>query len=91
MEFGLTSVTAITAICYFLAQIIKATEVDNKWLPILCGLAGGFLGILGFSLMPGFPAEDYLTAIAVGMASGFAATGIHQSYRQLSGGDQGES
>jgi hypothetical protein len=34
-------------------------------------------------VIPDFPATDYLTAIAVGIVSGFAATGVHQVYRQL--------
>jgi hypothetical protein len=33
--------------------------------------------------MPEFPASDLLTAIAVGIASGFAATGVNQVFKQL--------
>ena len=32
--------------------------------------------------MPSFPAEDYFTAVAIGIVSGFAATGINQVYKQ---------
>ena len=35
------------------------------------------------SIMPEFPASDYLTAAAVGIVSGLAATGINQVYKQL--------
>lgn len=33
MDMGIASVAAITVICYLLAQLIKATPLDNKWLP----------------------------------------------------------
>ena len=38
MEFGIASVAAITVICYLAAQAVKATALDNKWLPVICGL-----------------------------------------------------
>jgi hypothetical protein len=41
---------------------------------------------VGMMTMPGYPAKDYLTAIAVGIVSGLAATGINQVYKQLGGG-----
>jgi hypothetical protein len=37
-------------------------------------------------IMPDYPATDYMTAAAIGVVSGFAATGIHQIGKQLSGG-----
>jgi hypothetical protein len=84
MEFGITSVAGITVICYLVGEIGKASPLESRWVPILCGLCGGFLGILGLSLMPGFPAEDYLTAVAVGIVSGLAATGVNQAVQKLS-------
>lgn len=83
MDFGIASVAAITVICYLAAQGIKATSLDNKWLPVICGVLGGGLGVVGMFFMPDFPATDILTAIAVGVVSGFAATGVNQVYKQL--------
>lgn len=83
MDFGMTSVVAITVICYLAAQALKATAMDNKWLPVICGLCGGVLGVVGWRVMAGYPAEDVLTAIAVGIVSGLAATGINQISKQL--------
>ena len=86
MEFeflGIASVAAITVICYLAAQGIKATSLDNKWLPVICGTLGGILGVVALHVMPDFPAKDILTAIAVGIVSGLAATGAHQIYKQL--------
>ena len=34
-------------------------------------------------LMPDFPATDYITAAAIGIVSGLAATGAHQAAKQL--------
>jgi uncharacterized membrane protein HdeD (DUF308 family) len=85
MDFGIVSVAAITVICYLLAQAVKATSVDSKWLPVLCGILGGVLGIVAlYTSLPDFPAGDPLTAIAIGIVSGLAATGANQVLKQLS-------
>ena len=47
------------------------------------GITGGILGVVGMYGMPDFPAHDYLTAIAVGIVSGLAATGVNQVAKQL--------
>ena len=83
MDFGIASVAAITVICYLVAQAVKATSLDNKWLPIISGTVGGIFGVIGLYVMPDFPSNDILTAIAVGIVSGLAATGINQIYKQL--------
>ena len=83
MEFGIASVAGITVICYLAAQAVKATNLDNKWLPVICGVLGGILGVVGLYWIPEYPAQD--TAIAVGIMSGLAATGVNQVYKQLSG------
>jgi hypothetical protein len=90
-DLGITSVAAITVIVFLVCQVVKATKLDNKWLPVIAGACGAALGIVGMLTMPGYPATDYLTAVAVGIVSGLAATGINQVYKQLSagGGTQG--
>ena len=85
MEFGIASVAGITVICYLAAQAVKATILDNKWLPVICGVLGGILGVVGLYWIPEYPAQDIITAIAVGIMSGLAATGVNQVYKQLSG------
>jgi len=85
MDFGFAPVMAITVICYLVATLLKATPLDNKWLPALCGLTGGALGAIAFSIgMPDFPARDWISAVAIGIVSGLAATGAHQLGKQLS-------
>lgn len=84
MDFGsMTSVLGITVICYLLATGVKATSLDNKWLPVICGITGGVLGVAGLFIMPDFPATDYINAIAIGIVSGVAATGADQIRKQL--------
>lgn len=82
---GIAAIPVITVICYLIAEAIKATALDNKWLPVICGTLGGVLGVVALFASPTIiPATDILTAIAIGIVSGFAATGIHQSIKQLS-------
>lgn len=84
MEFGIATVVAITVIVYIIGLAVKATAIDNKWIPVICGVAGVILGIVALAVgMPDFPATDYLTAAAVGGASGLAATGVDQMVKQL--------
>lgn len=85
-NLGITSVAAITVIVFLVCQGVKASKLDNRWLPLIAGLSGAVLGVVGMMTMPGYPAKDYLTAIAVGIVSGLAATGINQVYKQLGGG-----
>ena len=90
METGIISVAAITVICYLVAQGVKATKLDNKWLPAICGLWGGALGYVSMLVMPGFPASDPVTAVAVGIVSGLAATGTNQMFKQMGWGTYGK-
>lgn len=86
MDFGIAGVAAITILCFLAAQGIKATSLDNKWLPVICGTLGAILGVVGLYVMADFPASDWITAAAVGVVSGLAATGAHQAYKQLTNG-----
>ena len=84
MDFGIAGVAAITVIAYLIGSAVKATSLDNRWIPSICGTVGGILGILAMRVMPDFPATDYITAVAVGIVSGLAATGVNQIGKQLS-------
>lgn len=84
MEFGIATVITITVMCYLMGQIVKNTRIDNKWIPVTCGVAGLLLGIAALYIgVPDFPARDPLTAAAVGVASGLAATGFDQAAKQI--------
>ena len=87
MTFGIASVVAITALCYFVGLIIKATPLNDKWIPIFVGGTGIILGIIGYIIkIPDMPAQDIITAAAIGLVSGLAATGANQVYKQLKKG-----
>ena len=81
-SLGFTAIPAIMVICYLIAQTVKATALDNKWLPII-GISGAVLGIAAMRIMPEYGANDPLTAIAIGIVSGLAATGVNQIVKQL--------
>lgn len=83
-EFGIASVAAITVIAYLIGEACKASKgIPDQWIPVICGCAGAVLGVTGLFVMPDFPAGDIVNALAVGIVSGFAATGVNQIYKQL--------
>lgn len=84
MDFGIAGVVAITVIAYAFGMIAKAINgLDNKWIPVICGIVGGILGVVGMYIMPDFPVNDVISAVAVGIVSGLAATGANQAGKQL--------
>ena len=86
MDFGITSVVAITVITSLIGMGCNAWEqLDNKFIPVICGLVGAVLGVVGMQTMADFPAKDVLNAVAVGIVSGLASTGANQIGKQLSG------
>ena len=79
MDFtGVASVIGITVICYLVGMIAKASAVDNKWIPVIVGVCGAILGVAGMYVISDFPASDIINALAVGIVSGLAATGVNQ-------------
>lgn len=82
-SLGIVAMPVITVIVFIAVEAVKATPIDNKWLPVIAGVFGGILGEVAMFIMEEFPAHDYLTAFAVGIVSGLAATGVHQIYKQL--------
>ena len=85
-SLGFATVMAITVLCFLAGLWAKNNrQIDDKNIPVICGVVGLVLGIVGLLIrMPDFPATDYITAAAVGVASGLAATGAHQVFKQRS-------
>lgn len=81
--FEMTSVAGITVICYLIGQAVKVSPLNSRYIPVIVGVAGGILGGIGLLIMPEFPASDYMTAVAVGVVSGLAATGCNQIAKQM--------
>ena len=89
MDFGIASVASITILAYLVGEIIKQTPLKRKWIPTICGVFGLILGLVAFFIgIPDFPAVDPITAAAVGVVSGLAATGVNQVYKQLKTNDE---
>ena len=85
------SVTAIVAICYLIGLAVKAIpSIPDNLIPVIVGVCGGALGVVGLYVMPEFPASDILNAIAIGIASGLASTGANQIYKQLTKTEEDE-
>lgn len=74
---------AIVVICYLVGLGAKASsKIKDSLIPVIVGVAGGVLGAVGMYVMPEFPADDIMTAIAVGIVSGLASTGVNQLWKQ---------
>lgn len=83
MNFDVFQYVAITVICYAVGLGLKASPLDDKWIPCIMGGLGAALGVVALFVVPDFPAADVLNAIAIGIVSGLAATGADQIYKQL--------
>ena len=81
---GIAAIPVITVICYGSAEVIKTTALDNKWLPSICVVLGGVLGVVAFYTAPEIiEATNVLAAIAIGIVSGGFATSVHQNIKQM--------
>lgn len=80
----MTTVVAIVIICYLIGLGAKnISAVKDEKIPVIVGVCGGILGAIGMYVMPEFPAHDILNAIAIGIVSGLASTGVNQAYKQV--------
>ena len=80
------SVPAIVAICYFIGYVCKSFGIEklDKFIPDICGAVGLILAVVTYLTIPNYiPADNWLEAVAVGIVSGFAATGINQAIKQM--------
>lgn len=79
---------AITIIIYWIINFLKIVTNENekfmKFIPVIsCGL-GIIIGVIVYFTIPNIVvAENVLYAIIVGGASGLAATGTNQIFKQL--------
>lgn len=85
MDFAqVSTVVSIVVITYLIGLVAKAVpSVKDNYIPIIVGVAGGILGIVGMYVIADFPANDVLNAISVGIVSGLASTGVNQIYKQV--------
>ena len=85
----IVSIPAIVIACYFVGGGCKAAgnaKLD-RFIPTICAAVGGILGIATFLTIPNFiPGDNWAIALATGIVSGFAATGVNQVIKQFSKG-----
>ena len=81
--FDFVPVAGVAVICYLIGMGIKISPIDDKWIPLLVGICGGILGVLGILTgMAEFGSEHIINAIAIGIVSGLGATGFDQLVKQ---------
>ena len=77
------TVLAIVVITYLVGLGAKnISTIKDETIPVIVAVCGGILGIVGMFVMPDFPAHDILNAIAIGIVSGLASTGVNQVWKQ---------
>lgn len=77
------TVLAIVVICYLVGLAAKSVnKIPDEVIPVIVGVVGGLVAIPGMYIIPDFPATDVITAIAVGIVSGLASTGVNQVWKQ---------
>ena len=80
---SILTIPAIVIISYLVTEVFKLF-VKKKYLPIISGLTGAILGVITYFIAPNLIfKEDIITAIAVGIVSGLAATGSDQAIKKL--------
>jgi ribonucleotide monophosphatase NagD (HAD superfamily) len=80
---SVSTVVAIVVITYLIGYAAKQIpQIKDNLIPVIVGIAGAVLGVIGMYIIPDFPASDILNAIAVGIVSGLSSTGINQIYKQ---------
>ena len=79
----LIGIPAIVVISYMITETVKMF-INNKYLPIVAGISGGVLGVISFVLQIDImPVNDIISALAIGIISGLAATGSNQILKQM--------
>ena len=93
MTFEFATVPIIISVVYgVIALLKKETKGSEKILsrlPLIAAILGAVLGAVAFFAIPDLiPAGNVFVAILIGGASGLAATGTNQIFKQLSKKDE---
>lgn len=84
----LPTTVAIVVICYLIGLICKnIPNIKDSLIPCIVGVCGAILGIAGMYVIPEYPANNIMDAIAVGIVSGLASTGFNQLCKQIKKGE----
>lgn len=84
MDNLMATIPAIIVISYLVGMGCKAFDkIPDKLIPVIVGCVGAALGVVGMYTMKGFPADNILDALAIGISSGLSSTGVNQIIKQL--------
>ena len=84
-------VTAVYWIMNLYKYITKRKEKYIKLIPIIATIGGEVLGLTSFFISPEIiPADNFIMALLIGGASGLAATGTNQIFKQIKKDKEGK-
>ena len=82
-------VIAVYVCMTLLKKAVHEREKVIRFIPLIAAALGSAFGIFAFFALPEImPVGDAFSAFLVGGASGLAATGSHQIFRQLTKGSE---
>jgi len=92
MEFGFATIGSIAVICFVFAQLLKLipkVKDTDGLLPGIVFVIGAALGVVGNQTgLVGLAELDIMSAIATGIASAAAASGVFSWYKNIKDGFQ---
>lgn len=78
------TVMPIIIICYVFGIFFKNLKnFPDSMIPVVISVIGAIIAVPAMYVMTDFPANDIITAISVGIASGLASVGANQIYKQV--------
>ncbi len=91
--FEFVTVPIIISVVYAVIALLKkethGSEKVLKRLPLIAAILGAVLGAIAFFAIPDMiPANNAFAAILIGAASGLAATGTNQIFKQMTKKDE---
>lgn len=73
------TISSVVIVCYCVCEGLKRIPVASRFLPICSIGLGLVLSILGYFVVPNFPADSVYMAIIMGVVSGASASGIYDA------------
>lgn len=75
---------ALVIVCYCIGMIVKhfVKKIDNKYIPAIVAVLGAIIACITNESIT-------IETIAQGIISGWASTGVHQTFKNLRGNHNG--
>lgn len=88
MNYTFITIPVITSIVYAIIDVIKTATNNNekflRFIPIVACALGIICSVISFYCVPGvLDTSNVFVAIVIGAASGLAATGTNQIFKQF--------